>query len=97
MAACTHAQIEMELAAGDDISAARGPVIYMTTPFASKVRYIAQELYRTCVEPDEGARVKATGSLSPKGTLKHKESKRVFAWSGEIHEHYAKSCSKCPS
>ena len=59
----------------------------MATPFASKVRYISQELYRHCVQPDAGERVRTTGSLAPKGSLKHRSCREAFVWCGGIHEH----------
>ena len=75
---------------------ARSHLQTMATPFASKVRYIAQELYRNCVQPDGGDRARLTGSLPPRGSLKHRSSKKAFAWCGGVHEHrfFTKSAVK---
>ncbi|CAE7328479.1 unnamed protein product [Symbiodinium sp. CCMP2592] len=56
------------------------------SPLQTKVRYIAQELYRTCVEPDRGARVRGTGSLSPKISLRYRKGKEAFEWCRCVHE-----------
>ena len=56
------------------------------TRFACKVRYISDQLYRACVQPDGGERLRCTGSLAPRGTLKHKLSRDAFAWCEGVHE-----------
>ena len=63
--------------------AAVGPLM---APFLAKVRYIAEQLYRSGVKPDSGERVRTTGALPPRGTLRHNLSRDAFAWCGNIHE-----------
>ena len=54
-------------------------------PFSAKVRYIAEQLYRSCVEPDT-ERVRVTGAIPPNSTLRHAWCKQAFSWCENIHE-----------
>ena len=51
-----------------------------------KVRAIALNLHKHCVEPDQGERLRKTGSLSPKGSLRFKAGRQAFKWCERIHE-----------
>ena len=81
MHACLHASIIDRSA-----PSARSNFQMPASPLQTKVRYIARELYRTCVEPDQGARVRGTGSLSPKLTLRYRKGKEAFEWCRRVHE-----------
>ena len=55
-------------------------------PFASKVHFISRQLFLCCVAPDEGERLRQTGILPPKSSLKHRACRKAFAWCSRVHE-----------
>ena len=54
--------------------------------FASKVQFISRQLFLCCVAPDEGERLRQTGVLPPKSSLKHRVCREAFAWCSNVHE-----------
>ena len=48
--------------------------------------FIADALYRHCVLPDGGERLKKTGAISPATSLKHVAARKAFAWAGHVGE-----------
>lgn len=50
----------------------------------SRAQFIAEQLYRTCILPDSGVRLKETGAISPANTLKCVKARVAFAWAGKI-------------
>ena len=58
----------------------------MSEDIGQKVRHIAAQLHLTCVRPDGGERVRLTGAIAPKGSLKYLCSRQAFAWCGAVHE-----------
>ena len=48
--------------------------------------FIADALYRHCVLPDGGERLKKTGAISPATSLKHVAARKTFAWAGHVGE-----------
>ena len=57
----------------------------MSTPLKKKVEFIAQNLYRHCVEPS-GDRLSRTGRVSPKSNLRFSEGQQAFEWCWQVHE-----------
>ena len=56
----------------------------MPMNFFEKSRYIAESLYRFCVVPDDGKRLRETGSVSPSSTLKCRAAKAAFEWASSV-------------
>jgi hypothetical protein len=50
----------------------------------SKALVIADNLYRSCVAPDAGKRLRETGSISPGSSLKQSNTNSAFRWVNEI-------------
>lgn len=46
--------------------------------------FIAESLYKHCFLPDQGARIKKTGSLSPGTSLKSKDARASFQWAADV-------------
>ena len=53
------------------------------TAFSVKVQQICDGLYNSL----DLERVRATGSISPRSSLRFVSAKKAFSWAGEIHEH----------
>lgn len=51
---------------------------------AAKAQFIAECLYKSCVLPDNGKRVKETGSISPASSLKHHAARKAFTWASKV-------------
>ena len=58
----------------------------MSEDIGQKVRHIAAQLHLSCVRPDRGERVRKTGAIAPKGSLKYLSCRQAFAWCGAVHE-----------
>ena len=56
------------------------------TPFVSKVRFISHQLHSCCVEPDSGERLRTTGVVPPRSSLKYLSCREAFAWCAHVHE-----------
>ena len=52
----------------------------------AKGKFIADSLYRTCVAPDGGQRLKETGSIAPAGSLKCLAARHAFQWASKVSE-----------
>ena len=50
----------------------------------SKAKFIAESLYRECIDKDGGVRLRQTGALSPAGTLKSHSARFAFDWASHI-------------
>ena len=50
----------------------------------AKSEWIATKLYETCVLPDDGLRLRKTGSISPSTSLKTRACKDAFRWAGDV-------------
>ena len=51
----------------------------------SKAITIAENLFKYCVAPDDGKRIRETGSIAPASTLKHRKAKEAFRWAFQIN------------
>ena len=49
-----------------------------------KACWIAEQLHRSCVCPDEGTRVSRTGAISPGTSLKSLETRKAFQWARQV-------------
>ena len=58
----------------------------MSEDIGRKARHIAAQLHLACVRPDQGERVRKTGSIAPKSSLKFLCCRQAFAWCGAVHE-----------
>lgn len=54
------------------------------TDLVSRANHIAEWLYRTCVLPDGGVRLRETGVIPPTSSLKHTKTREAFEWAGKI-------------
>ena len=50
----------------------------------AKAAWIADQLYAHVVLPDDGLRLRRTGSISPSTTLKTEDGKSAFAWACDV-------------
>ena len=50
----------------------------------SRAQFIAEQLYRNCILPDDGVRMRETGAISPANTLKSVKGRMAFEWAGQI-------------
>lgn len=50
----------------------------------TRARFIAESIYRECIDKDGGERLRLTGALSPARTLKNQKAKFAFDWAGAI-------------
>lgn len=50
----------------------------------SKARVIADALYEHCFLPDNGKRIRESGTIPPASTLKNKSCRAAFRWAGKI-------------
>ena len=50
----------------------------------SKAIVIAENIYRTCVAPDSGQRLRETGVIPPGTNLKQTRTSRAFSWVNDI-------------
>lgn len=50
----------------------------------AKSTWIADQLYAHVVLPDNGLRLRRTGSISPSTSLKTRDAKSAFAWAGGV-------------
>ena len=64
----------------------------------SRATFIADNLYHTCVSPDDGQRLRESGVISPAGTLKSRKAREAFAWAGnvktEAHKYFTKAACR---
>ena len=51
----------------------------------SRARFIAENIYRTCISPDDGVRLRETGVISPAPTLKSHRAREAFQWAGHVN------------
>ena len=51
----------------------------------SKANTIAANLFKYCIEPDGGKRVRETGSISPASTLKNRKAREAFSWANLLN------------
>lgn len=54
------------------------------TSVISKALWICENLYKYCVAPDGGKRIRETGAIAPAGTLKHFRARFAFLWASEV-------------
>ena len=59
----------------------RGFLIMAAT---DRANHIAEWLYRTCVLPDGGVRLRETGVIPPTSSLKHTKTREACEWAGKI-------------
>lgn len=52
----------------------------------SKAIWISENLYKYCIAPDNGKRVRETGSISPATSLKNQRAKEAFSWAGSVQQ-----------
>lgn len=50
----------------------------------SRAKFIAESLYRECIDKDGGVRLRQTGALSPAGSLKSHNARFAFDWASHI-------------
>lgn len=50
----------------------------------SKAIWIADMLYKNCIAPDNGKRVRETGSISPASCLKNGRARLAFSWAASV-------------
>lgn len=50
----------------------------------SKAIWIADMLYKYCIAPDNGKRVRETGSISPASCLKNGRARLAFSWAASV-------------
>ena len=50
----------------------------------AKATWIAHQLYKHCVLPDDGLRLRKTGSVSPSTSLKTQSGKDAYRWAGAV-------------
>ncbi len=50
----------------------------------SKALWICENLYKNCVAPDDGKRIRETGAIAPAGTLKNSRARSAFLWASEV-------------
>ena len=55
-----------------------------TATLKTKAICIADHLYRFCVAPDDGKRVRQTGSIAPAGSLKNRKARQAFCWASQV-------------
>lgn len=52
----------------------------------SKAIWISENLYKYCIAPDNGKRVRETGSISPATCLKNQRARDAFGWAGSVQQ-----------
>lgn len=52
----------------------------------AKGEFIADSLYKHCILPGDGRRLKQTASISPGTSLKHRQARDCFAWANRVGE-----------
>ncbi len=50
----------------------------------SRAQFIADQLYRYCILPNGGVRLRETGTICPANTLKSVKARAAFGWAGKI-------------
>ena len=51
----------------------------------SRAQFIAEQVYRNCILPDNGVRLRETGAIRPANTLKCVRARTAFEWAGRIN------------
>ena len=46
----------------------------------SRASFIAESIYKTCIVPDAGTRLRETGAISPANSLKSVRARKAFEW-----------------
>ena len=52
----------------------------------SKGNFIAENLFKFCVAPDSGKRLRETGVVAPATTLKNKCARSAFEWAASVSQ-----------
>ena len=56
----------------------------MAVRIFSKADFIAENLFRFCVVPDSGKKLRETGSIAPARSLKSKVCRAAFEWAAKV-------------
>lgn len=53
---------------------------------AAKAICISEYLYKHCVAPDDGKRLRETGLISPATSLKNRKAREAFLWARDVNK-----------